>query len=85
LEFLRGVLGEERGAAFLKELRKLFKIEALDEPVVLTYCKLYRILKRNGELIEDADLFDCNHCNCQRLISCGPETLNTLNVWRSSD
>lgn len=42
--------------AFLKELQKLFKIEAIDDLVVLTYCKLYRALKRNGELIEDADL-----------------------------
>jgi len=56
LEFLRGVPGEERRAAFLKELRKLFKIEPLDDSVVLTYCTLYRSLKRNGELIEDADL-----------------------------
>ncbi|NJE06954.1 type II toxin-antitoxin system VapC family toxin [Thermococcus sp. M39] len=56
LEFLRGVPGEERRKAFLRELRKLFKIEEIDDPVVLTYCKLYRALKRNGELIEDADL-----------------------------
>ncbi|ALM76376.1 ribonuclease VapC1 [Thermococcus barophilus] len=56
MEFLRGVPGEERRKAFLRELRKLFKIEAVDDLVVLTYCKLYRALKRNGELIEDADL-----------------------------
>ncbi|WP_052296232.1 type II toxin-antitoxin system VapC family toxin [Thermococcus barophilus] len=48
--------GEERRKAFLRELRKLFKIEEIDDLVVLTYCKLYRALKRNGELIEDADL-----------------------------
>ena len=56
LEFLRGVPDEERRKAFLRELRKLFKIEEIDDLVVLTYCKLYRALKRNGELIEDADL-----------------------------
>jgi len=56
LEFLRGVPGEERRAAFLKELKKLFRVETIDDLVVLTYCKLYRALKRNGELIEDADL-----------------------------
>jgi len=56
LEFLRGVPGEERRKMFLKELQKLFKIEEIDGPVVLTYCRLYRALKRNGELIEDADL-----------------------------
>lgn len=56
LEFLRGVSGEERRKKFLRELRKLLEIEAVDESVVLTYCKLYRALKRNGELIEDADL-----------------------------
>ncbi len=56
LEFLRGVPGEERRVAFLKGLQKLFKIEPVDDLVVLTYCKLYRALRRNGELIEDADL-----------------------------
>jgi len=47
---------EKRRAAFLKELKKLFRIEVIDDPVVLTYCTLYRALKRSGELIEDADL-----------------------------
>jgi len=56
LEFLRGVPGEERRKMFFRELQKLFKIEEIDGHVVLTYCRLYRALKRNGELIEDADL-----------------------------
>ncbi len=37
LEFLRGVPGEERRAAFLKELKKLFKIEPLDDSIAKGY------------------------------------------------
>lgn len=55
-EFVRGVRSERKRVAVLKRLEKLFKVELLDNVIILTASKIYRHLKNNGELIDDADM-----------------------------
>lgn len=55
-EFVRGIRSERKRVAVLKRLEKLFKVEPLDNVIILTASKMYRGLKKKGELIEDADI-----------------------------
>ncbi|AFL94730.1 hypothetical protein containing PIN domain 12 [Thermococcus cleftensis] len=55
-EFVRGIRSERKRVAVLKRLEKLFRVEPLDNVVILTASKIYRVLKKRGELIEDADI-----------------------------
>lgn len=42
--------------AVLKRLEKLFKVEPLDNVTILMASKIYRVLKKRGQRIGDADL-----------------------------
>jgi len=55
LEVLRGVSPEKRGRV-KRLLEKAFNILNIDNDVVLKYCELYTALKKQGQLIPDADL-----------------------------
>ena len=55
-EFVRGIRSERKRVEVLKRLEKLFKVEPLDNVIILTASKIYRHLKRKGELIDDADI-----------------------------
>lgn len=55
-EFTRGIKGERKRVAVLKRLEKIFKVEHIDNITLLTAANMYRKLKENGELLEDADL-----------------------------
>ena len=55
-EFTRGIKGERKRVAVLKRLEKIFKVEHIDNLILLTAANMYRKLKENGELLEDADL-----------------------------
>ena len=55
LEVLRGVYSEKRGKV-KQLLEKAFNILNIDNDVVLKYCDLYTTLKKQKQLIPDADL-----------------------------
>ncbi|CAI1492888.1 Ribonuclease VapC1 [Thermococcus nautili] len=55
-EFVRGIPSERKRVAVLKRLEKLFKVEPLDNVIILTASKIYRYLKGKGKLIDDADI-----------------------------
>ena len=55
-EFVRGIPSERKRVAVLKRLEKLFKVEPLDNVIILTASKRYRYLKGKGKLIDDADI-----------------------------
>ncbi len=55
LEFLRGIPEKDRKGT--KELlESSFEVVGLDNEVILEYCRLYDLLRREGKLIGDADL-----------------------------
>ena len=55
LEVLRGVKPEKR-AKVKSLLEKSFEIHWLDNKALEVYCELYDKLKREGEIVPDADL-----------------------------
>lgn len=55
IEVLRG-LEAGKGAKVKELLEESFHVLDLDNPVIETYCRLYRQLKDRGPLLPDADL-----------------------------
>lgn len=55
LEALRG-LGDQKRLAAKKLLEESFSIVNLDNSIIETYCRIYQVLKEEGNLIPDADL-----------------------------
>lgn len=55
IEVLRGVDDEKRGSV-KKLLEKSFDVVELNNDVIMRYCELYNMLKRDGNPIPDADL-----------------------------
>jgi len=55
IEILRGI--EDKKRIRVKDLlEKSFSVQRLDNETIITYCSLYRKLKKEGVLIPDADL-----------------------------
>ncbi len=55
IEVLRGIHSEKRSRV-KQLLEEGFDVLGIDNDVVLRYCELYTALKREGQLIPDADL-----------------------------
>ena len=56
LEFLRYFRDENVRREMKSLLESFFRVINLSNDVILTYCKLYTLLKERGSLISDADL-----------------------------
>ena len=56
IEVLRGIRDFNKRQTIKTLLEQAFTIINLDNNVIKTYCELYNLLKKSGELIEDADL-----------------------------
>jgi len=55
IEILRGI--EDKKRIKVKDLlKKSFSVQRLDNEKIITYCSLYRRLKKGGVLIPDTDL-----------------------------
>lgn len=55
IEILRGI--EDKKRIKVKDLlEESFSVQRLDNETIITYCSLYRKLKKGGVLIPDADL-----------------------------
>jgi tRNA(fMet)-specific endonuclease VapC len=55
MEFLRGFEDKKR-QTMQKLLTESFSVLNLDNRIIETYCKIYRALKHEGNLLPDADL-----------------------------
>lgn len=55
LEILRGIENQKRPTA-KQLLEESFKVLNLDNSIIEAYCKIYRKLKSEGNLLPDADL-----------------------------
>jgi predicted nucleic acid-binding protein len=55
VELLRGIREETREAV-KTELEKLYIVIYLDNDAILEYCKLYNVLRKDGEIIPEFDL-----------------------------
>jgi predicted nucleic acid-binding protein len=55
LEVLRGLEDKKRSTT-KQLLKESYAILSLDEAIVETYCRIYRTLKQEGNLLPDADL-----------------------------
>jgi len=60
LEFLRGIEKESERKLLKENLEKITKIIEINNKVILTYCKLYRELKKKGKILPDADLLQAS-------------------------
>ena len=56
IEFIRGI-SEEKQEKVLNIFKEMFEIIEIDLSMVIPFSKIYRDLKRRGELIDDADLY----------------------------
>ncbi|MEM2144718.1 MAG: type II toxin-antitoxin system VapC family toxin [Candidatus Jordarchaeaceae archaeon] len=74
IEFLRYYKVEERRRRLKTLLEDIFQIVNIDNDIILTYCRLYKKLKEEGEPIEDADLLIASIAIAKDLI------LYTLNL-----
>ncbi|KXA89162.1 hypothetical protein AKJ61_03450 [candidate division MSBL1 archaeon SCGC-AAA259B11] len=55
IEVLRGVK-EEKRSKVKQLLENSFDVLGLENRVIMTYCRLHRVLKEKGETLPDADL-----------------------------
>ncbi len=56
IEFLRGI-DENKRLSVKRLIEESFIVLNLDDSVIEAYCKIYRKLKEEGNLLPDADLF----------------------------
>mgnify|MGYP006307828097 FL=1 len=55
IELLRGI-PEEKRRKLSSSLEELYNVETISNEIILEYCSIYTILKKEGLLIPDADL-----------------------------
>ena len=56
IEILRGIHDSRKRQITKNLLEQSFTVIGLDNNVIKTYCELYYLLRKSGEIIEDADL-----------------------------
>ena len=55
IEFIRGI-SEEKQEKVLNIFKEMFEIIEIDLSMIIPFSKIYRDLKRRGELIDDASI-----------------------------